>query len=37
MSRWSAILLCFALLATSFGQTAGKIDSAQYYERGMNA
>jgi len=37
MRRWPSILLALTLLGTSVAQNNGKIDSAQYYERGMNA
>src|SRR6267378_2497770 len=37
MCRWPAILVVLALLAASPAQKTGKINSAQYYERGMNA
>lgn len=37
MRRWPAILLVLTLLEASLAQSTPKIDSAQYYERGMNA
>jgi len=37
MRSWRVVLLGFALLASSVAQKGGAIDSAKYYERGMNA